>query len=68
MEALNGDLQTELDALDPQFFAEIDDLKYNYSVALKVCPPPLVSVLRWRGVCVWVCMSVCGVAWAGGLS
>ena len=60
MEALNGDLQTELDALDPQFFAEIDDLKYNYSVALKVCSPPrgvCGGVMAWR-VCLGVHVGV----------
>ena len=28
-------LKTELEAFDPQFFEEIEDLKYNYQEAVK---------------------------------
>ncbi len=32
----NSDLKTELEAFDPSFFDELDDLKFNYNEALRL--------------------------------
>ena len=55
----NKELHNELAAFDPQFFEEIEDLKYQHGVAVRLCVFVFVFVYVYVCVYVSVCMCAC---------